>query len=362
MYPLISVAESLKKTGEGSASTEFVYLGAAKDYHEVLIKNGIRPYSLIGGKIRRYASPLNILDSVKIFFSLFQALFKVFFLMPDAVFSCGGPGALVVVLAARFYRIPVLLLESNAIPGRTNIKSSKHAARIAIAFQSAAAYFKGNNVAFTGNPVRSAFFLESMTKATACEVFGLASNQPVLLVLGGSQGAETLNTFFLEHLQKLVKTVQILHQTGNVHFETVMREMEFITGSFSPEEKARYKPVAYFDDNMVAAFAAADLVVARSGANTVFEIAARGVPSLLVPLSHGVDQGANAKEYEDNGACVVLKEENLLPNLFLLEVNKILGDQELRVKMSEAAKTFSKPEAATTIANELVTLATSRHA
>ncbi len=360
IYPLIAVARELKSMAVSeNLEIDIVYLGACADYKETLRNEGFRVFKIAGGKVRNYRSILNFFDVFKIGYAFIQSLVKLFFLMPDVIFSEGGPGSLPIVIVGRFYRIPVIIHDANAIPGKTSLASARFAARIGISFESAAKYFNRTNIALTGNPVRSSL-TESMPSGEFAKTrLGFSHAIPVLLVLGGSQGATRINDFILGNLDFLIRNFQVYHQVGRANYDETVNNVKFLLENFTPEERSRYKPVAYFetDHDMKTAYAAADLVVARAGAGTVFEIAAIHKPSILIPLPEGIDQKANAYEFADSGAAIVIEQENLTPNLFESQVKKVLSDSEQLKAMSAAAEQFSKPEAGRMLAEEIIRLA-----
>jgi len=157
---------------------------------------------------------------------------------------------------------------------------------------------------------------------------------------------------------ELLKDYQILHQTGKNNFDEFKKELEVVLKNFSAEEKARYKIVPYFENDIKEAYAAADLIISRAGSGSIFEIAAMGKPSILIPLPEAANnhQVQNAYEYAGSGGAVVLEETNFKPHILLEQIKKILTDPQKIKSMSEAAKNFSKPEAAKRIAEEILNL------
>lgn len=361
IYPLIAVAQKLREiSASENLRLDLVYLGSYGSFLETLSAENIRVIKITGGKFRNYTSILNILDIFRTTFSFFEAWVKLFFLMPDIIYSEGGPGALPVVLMGRFYRIPIIIHEANVIPGRTNIVSARVAQRIGIAFAGAAKYFKGKNVALVGNPMRKELTENVPNQVFAKTELKFSNTIPLLLVLGGSQGSTRINDFIFANLDFLISNFQILHQVGESNYEDAKGKVGFLLKNFTSEEQSRFRLVPYFEttDAIKTAYAAADLIVGRAGAGTIFEIAAFKKPSILIPLPEGYDQRANAYEFAETGATLVLEQGNLLPNLFREQVIKILSDKLLQTKMSEAAGKFAKPDAAGIVAEEILKLAT----
>jgi UDP-N-acetylglucosamine--N-acetylmuramyl-(pentapeptide) pyrophosphoryl-undecaprenol N-acetylglucosamine transferase len=355
-YPLLAVAETLReRASRMQFELDLTYLGP-NDTYAALFKNaGIAVSFVAGGKIRRYLSLQNITDIPKFFIGFFQALTKLYVIMPDVIFSKGGTGAFPVVLAGWFYRIPVVVHDSDAKPGLTNVASSFFAKRIFISFDAAAKYFNPNITSRTGVPVRRALFANPTTKELAKETLGFDPAKPLLLVLGGSQGSKLINNFVLANFAAVVKETQILHQTGTLNFAEVKRlsDAALLESSFAN----RYEAVAYLDDkNMSLALMAADVAVSRAGSDALFEFAAFGVPAILIPHHDGSNshQRMNAYDFTKNGAGIVIEEPNLLPGIFLSELKKVVSNPELLQKMSDAAKQFFVPNAADMIVDGIL--------
>lgn len=360
-YPLVAVAESLRRLANaGNLELSLSYLGPNDEWSTLLEGYGIKVRHLMSAKVRRYASILNFLDVPKFFVSIVQAFWKLFWTMPDAVFSKGGPGALPVVLAAWFYWIPVVIHESDAVPGFTNRISARFAKRVTVSFDRALAYFNPRKALWTGHPIRSEILSDNLTVIAAREAFHFTGDQPLLVVLGGSQGSRRINEFVVVVLKDIIRDVQILHQTGAKNFEDVTKlgAAALADPSISLEAKVHYRPVAYLSDpEMKAALTAADLVMARSGSN-VFEIAAFGKPAILVPLAEAANdhQRANAYEFAKSGGALVIEEENLLPEIVLAQLRNILKNPDRMNQMAMGSARFFKKGGAEVIAREVLGL------
>lgn len=359
VYPLLAVAGALTKiANENNLQLEFHYLGPFDQYSALLSGAGVRTHPLIYGKLRRYFSILNFLDIPKFFIGLLQAFAKMFLLMPDAVFSKGGPGAFPVIVASWFYRIPILLHESDAAPGLANLLSAPFAKRIAVGFEKTLAYFSPRKVAWTGNPVRPELLSDRMDADAAKQALNFNVGQPLTLILGGSQGSQRINEFIVTNLAAIIKETQLFHQAGSANYHDVQRlsRAALIDVPLATELKSRYQTVPYLGEELKTALAAADLVVARPGAGVLSEIAAFAKPAILIPIPESANdhQRANAYEFAKSGAAVVIEETNLLAGIFLNQIRTILGDGGLSGKMSASAGKFFKLNAAEVIAEELL--------
>jgi len=359
IYPLLAVTQKLRGLMDG---VRVRYFGdAGKYYSFILANNEIELAPITSSKLRRYFSILNFLDFFRFFIGFGQALWKLYWYMPDVAFSKGGPGALAVIMACRWYQIPLVIHESDVIPGLTSKKSARAARKIFLAFEAARQYFADSKITAeitaVGQPVRDEI-LAPEQKDVAKQVFGLDRNKPVVLILGGSQGSDRINEFMLENLEDFTGKFQMIHEIGIEKYDEYKKEYQFISEHFSPMIKNNYQFLAYLDGqqrNMRDALNAADLVVSRAGAGAIFEIAAKGIPAVLVPLPESANghQEANAYEYAKTGAAIVLEQENMLPHIFVNTIERLLGDQALQKKMSEAALKFYKPQSAETIARSL---------
>ncbi|OGY99620.1 MAG: hypothetical protein A2945_03170 [Candidatus Liptonbacteria bacterium RIFCSPLOWO2_01_FULL_52_25] len=359
VYPLLAVAEELKKLAvDEKLVLEFDYLGPHDAYAALLEKENINVKTIFTGKLRRYLSIQNIFDIPKFFLGLLQALFAVWWIMPDVIFSKGGTGALPVVIAGWFYMVPVIIHESDAKPGLTNLLSSWFSKRVAVSFEAAQRYFNPKKTALVGVPVRKSVFSGNVDQAVAKEALGFDAKRPLVLVLGGSQGSTRINEFIITNLENILKESQVLHQAGSVNFGDTERIGQFIVKGLPLEvaKKTRYRVAQYLEvGEMANALGAADLIICRAGSSTIFEAAAFGKPMILIPLEEAANdhQRVNAYEFARGGGGIVIEEANLLPGLFMTQLRTILGNPQKLTQMSAASQKFYKPGAAEAIAQEI---------
>lgn len=359
-YPIIAVAEAINDMARERKLLEPELIYAAPDPYdrELLIANNIRFVPVSAGKIRNYFSILNFFDYFKTGWGVVRSVLRIFFLYPDVIFSTGGYASFPTILAAKLFRIPVVILNCDASPGRVNKWAATFAVKVAVAFAEGAHYFPKDKVAHTGNPVRKAALVPA--REGVFEFLKLNREVPVILVTGGSQGSQTINEAVLSALPRLLEQYQVIHQTGTAHIEEAQGRAKVILGD-SPNA-GRYKPYGYLNDLATRmAAGAANLVVSRAGAGNIFEIASWGLPAILVPIpeptSH--DQTKNAFAYARAGAASVIEQNNLTPGLLVSEINRVLSHEPIKHAMSNAARAFARPDAASLIAAALLDIALS---
>lgn len=321
----------------------------------VLFENGIIYKKNSAGKLRRYFSILNFFDLFKTGWGILTSLYMVYRLYPDVVFGKGGYASFPVLVAARLLRIPVVIHESDTIPGRVNLWAGKFAKIVAVSYKEAAKYFPSGSVAYTGQPVRKEVAIPITSGGR--EFLKIEENIPVILVLGGSLGAQKINDTVLEGLKDLVEKYVIIHQTGKNNILEVRATGEAVL--FDSLHKDRYKAFDYL--NILAlrmAAGVASLVISRAG-STIFEIAAWGLPSIIIPINEKVshEQHSNAFAYARAGACEVIEENNLTVNILAIEIERLITNEIEREKMKAAAKMFYKSNAARLIAEEILKIA-----
>lgn len=360
IFPLVSIARSIKKElKESEVKPKFVFFGPDEFALETFGKERIRVKKVISGKFNRFFDLRNFFSPLKILIGFFQSLWHLYFFMPDIIISKGGYGSFPVVLASYLYRIPILVHESDSIPGLATRFSAKLAKKICLSFEKSISFFPNKKVVLTGNPIRFSE-LKIEDKEKGFEFFKLDKDKPILLVLGGSQGSQPLNDFILNILPDLIShSIQVIHQTGANNLSEVSKESEVALLNFLPEEKKLYHPVGFLDEKgFQLALIVADLVLSRSGSGTIFNLAFFGKPSILVPFPFASrdHQRENALEYAKKGGAIVIEQENLLPHLVVHEILDLIRDKEKLKEMSEKAKSFAKPMASKKIAEEALKL------
>jgi UDP-N-acetylglucosamine--N-acetylmuramyl-(pentapeptide) pyrophosphoryl-undecaprenol N-acetylglucosamine transferase len=349
IFPIIAVIRELRKAHPGQ-NFEFYYIGPRDQFIKSLLsQESVVVKTIIAGKIRRYFSFQNIIDIFKIPVGFVQAFIHVFTISPDMIFSKGGYGSMPAVIAGWLLWAPIFLHESDISPGLANRIASRMAMEIFTAFPAEKVeYFPRRKLISVGNPLR-AEILEG-TAEQGIKIFNLTREKPVILILGGSQGAQQINDVVLAILPALLESFEVIHQTGQANFSDIQKEIGVI---LSDDLKKYYHPAPFLHDNELPhAYQSADLIISRAGAGSIFEIAAVGKPSVLVPIHQSAQdhQMKNAYTYAEKGAAIIMGEENFKPH-FLLERLKFLFSQPEKLQeMSIKAKEFSKPQAARIIA------------
>ncbi|MBU4348583.1 UDP-N-acetylglucosamine--N-acetylmuramyl-(pentapeptide) pyrophosphoryl-undecaprenol N-acetylglucosamine transferase [Patescibacteria group bacterium] len=366
IYPLIAVVQKIQHFIQDidNRKLDLRYFGNSKAYKKSLESNGIKCSYVVLSKFRRYFSFKNIVDFFKFFIALFQSLWLVFWFMPNVVFSKGGPGSLAIIFVCKFFAIPIVVHESDSVPGLTNLISGKMAKKIFLSFDGSKKYFLNKNIEVVGNPIRSNLMIDEtgeaveisdLQKKEAKKKFGFDTERPLLLVIGGSQGATVINNFVLKNIEALSEKFQILHQIGSDNFENFKKEYTYLSKALPDSVKNNYKPYSYFDENLKDAYVASDLALARAGSGTIFELAYFGKPAILIPLPDSANdhQDINAYAFEDAGAGIDIQQENFLSHLVLLELESFSKPENLK-RMSKSASAFYKSFSAETIATYLL--------
>ena len=353
-YPIIAIIERLNELLEREKfiDVEIYYLSDNPYDERILFENGVRFKKLTAGKLRRYFSFLNVIDLFKTIFGVIRAIGALYVLYPDVVVGKGGYASFPTLIAARILRIPVIIHESDSVPGRANIIASKFARRIAVSYPEAAEFFPKEKTAFTGNPIRRAVAIPM--REGAHDILKLDSTVPIILILGGSQGAAIINDAIMQAAPRLTEKYQIIHQVGVKNLDAMQNMAEVVMGK--SQYRDRYKMYGYLNEITLRTSAGvASLVISRAG-STIFEIAAWGIPSIIVPItdSNGDHQRKNAYAYARAGGCIVIEEANLTTNLISSEIERLMTDTPLREKMSTSAKSFAKNDAAEKIAEEVL--------
>jgi UDP-N-acetylglucosamine--N-acetylmuramyl-(pentapeptide) pyrophosphoryl-undecaprenol N-acetylglucosamine transferase len=330
VIPALAIAEELRKRGHDAG-----FVGTARGIEVRLVpKAGFPLYLVKVGALNRVSLTTRLRTLIDLPLSIFTAMGILRRFKTQAVIGVGGYAAGPATIAAVLLRIPVVLFEPNVVPGYANRALARFATKAAVHFAKTGRWFR--NFEVTGVPVRPAFFSLPARR----------SQQPTLFIFGGSQGARALNRIVRESAAELLRRIPnltIVHQTGE-------REFEEVSGFYI--QNHIMVDVSPFIDDMPQRFADADLIVCRSGASTVAEIAAAGACALFVPFPGAADdhQLRNAELLAQENAALLIPESELSAERFVQEVTGLLGDPARLSAMGSKARTLVHPDAAAHIA------------
>jgi UDP-N-acetylglucosamine--N-acetylmuramyl-(pentapeptide) pyrophosphoryl-undecaprenol N-acetylglucosamine transferase len=358
IYPALAVAMQLREEYQA----EILFLGSDDGLEtEIVPAAGFRLATIKAGKLRRYISWETITGVMRVPVGMIEAINLVGQFRPGVAFTSGGYVAVPAGLAARFERVPLLMHQQDVPPNLSNRLVAPLATRISVAFADSLAYFPARKTLQLGNPLRQAMLdVRRTPPQDARRALGFERQEPLLLVTGGSQGARHLNQTVGKALPDLLAHCQVLQISGNALYNETRELCESALAAQDEVVRRRYRLVAYLNEEMPLALQAADLVLCRSGASTLSELAALGKPSILVPLPPAIGsspQEANAEMFGRNKAARVMKDGDLKPQVLVENVTSILASSTLLEAMSNAASSFAKPQATQEIAAEIVKIA-----
>ena len=302
IYPAIAVADELVKQEQ-----KIYYIGNPKNLEFDIVSQ--KGYEFL--PVNVHGMPRSIsLDFIKwgvqLFFAVLKCMVYMFKYKPDAVFGTGGYVSAPAMIAAKILKKPYMMHDCDAQPGLVTRKLAPYAATVSVAFESAAKFIKNNNFYVNGNPIRPQF--KTLTKEEARKNMGL-ENRLTLCVMGGSQGARTINDAMVSLIKKLTKeyNMQIIFQTGKKNFETVIEQLIKIYPEYELDTNLIVRP--YFED-MVTVLKASDIAVSRAGSLSISELEAAGVAAILIPYPHAAadHQRKNAKYMLEKEASLYLED------------------------------------------------------
>lgn len=292
---------------------EIYYIGSYEGIEKRLIADFDIPYfGIATGKFRRYLDPKNFTDPFRVMKGYMEARKYLKQINPDIIFSKGGFVSVPVVRAAASLDIPCIIHESDMTPGLANKLCIPIAEKICCNFPETVQMLPEGKAVLTGSPIREE--LAKGNKIAAYELCHFTSNKPVVMVIGGSLGAEAINKTVREALPKLLEDFQVVHICGKDKVDNLMLNIK------------GYKQFEYLKAELKDVFAMADIVVSRAGANSICELLALKKPNLLIPLSaHSSrgDQILNAKSFEAQGFSLVIDEDYLTENLLVEKIHEL---------------------------------------
>ena len=322
--PNIALLPSLKEAGY-----EIAYMGSYDGIEKKLISDFDIPYKGIStGKFRRYLDPKNFTDPFRVIkgFSEARSYLKEF--RPNVVFSKGGFVSVPVVRAAASLKIPCIIHESDMTPGLANKLCIPVAKKVCCNFPETLKMLPPDKAVLTGSPIRAE--LAQGNKLSGLDMCGFTANKPVIMVIGGSLGAASVNKAVREALPQLLEDFQVVHICGKDKVDNLLLNT------------AGYKQFEYVKAELKDLFAMADVVISRAGANAICELLALKKPNILIPLpssSSRGDQLLNARSFESQGFSIVIDEDDLTTSLLVDRVHELFFTrQSYREAMSRSGQ------------------------
>ena len=315
--PNIALIPTLKEAGY-----QISYIGSYNGIERKLIEElGIPYYGISSGKLRRYFDPKNFSDPFRVLKGFHEAKKLLKQLKPDVVFSKGGFVTVPVVIAAKRCKIPAIIHESDMTPGLANKLCIPSAVKVCCNFPETVSSLPKDKAVLTGTPIRQE--LLNGNKEAGRQFCGFTADKPVLMIIGGSLGAASVNDHVRKILPELLKDFQVIHLCGKGKMD------EKLTGT------AGYVQYEYIKDELPDLFALADVVISRAGANAICEISALHKPNLLIPLSANASRGdqiLNARSFERQGYSVVLEEAELNHDVLLKAITDLYQNRETYIQ------------------------------
>ncbi len=352
IYPAMAVADTLAEMGE---DVEIFYVGNPNNLeYSIVQQKGYKFLPVyIKGMPRKFGFKF-LWWGFKLSIAVLQSLYYLNKYKPDGIFGTGGYVSAPIMIASILQKkTPFMMHDCDAQPGLVTRKLAPYAASVSLAFDKAKNFINNKNCQVNGNPLRPRF--KTLTKGLARAGLTLDYNRPVLLVMGGSQGAKSIDDAFVEIVKELstVNNIQVIFQTGKKNFMDVTERLEKLYPHYNKDKNIIVRP--YFDD-MVTVLKSADIVISRAGSLSLSEIFASDVAPVLIPYPHAASdhQRRNAKFVEEQGACIYLEDKDTNPNSLKEIITKLLNDNELQNKLRQNCAKLAQFDALSNIVNQFI--------
>ena len=332
IYPAMAVADALSENGR------IFYVGNKRNMEfELATEKGYKFLHVgISGMPRKFNLKF-FYWGIKLVRAILYSIKYVKKYKPNAVFATGGYVSAPMIFACIITKTPYIMHDCDTMPGLVTRRLCKRAKYVSLAFEKAKKYIQNKNIIISGNPIRPEF--KTITKNEALNNLGL-SNKITLTVIGGSQGAQTINTTFVEILKEFLqdKNMQIIFQTGKKNYNEIIEKLKLIYPAWEQDKNLIIKP--YFED-MISVLKATDIVISRAGSLSLSEISASNIASILIPYPHAAanHQRINAKYFVDMGASLYLEDKELEPNKLRNIICSIL-DNPVKMKYLKQNATY----------------------
>lgn len=347
IFPAIAIANALKRRDAG---IDILFVGAqGRMEMEKIPKAGYQIVGLPIAGLQRKLDLKNLMLPFKVINSVMKARAIVKQIRPDVAVGVGGYASAPLLFAASWMKVPCLIQEQNSYAGITNKQLGKRVKKICVAYDGMEKFFPSDKIVLTGNPVRHDIIHTESKREEGLKYFGLKGDRKILLVIGGSLGARTINDAIRANLDELSRSgIEVLWQTGNNYFDA---------NSVAANDFHERIKVLAFIDRMDLAYAVADVVISRAGALSIAELCVTGKPGILVPSPNVAEdhQTKNALALVNKNAAIMVKDQEANEKM-VLEALNLLQDGQMQQQLRNNIAALAKPRADEEIADEIFKL------
>ncbi len=346
IYPALAIADALTEDG-----AKVYYVGNKRNMeYELASKKGYKFLHVSVKSMPRSLSPKIFWWGVKLVRAILFSIRYIKKYKPDAVFATGGYVSAPMVFACQITHTPYMMHDCDAMPGLVTRKLSRKAKYVTLAFDKAKKYIPNRRTIVTGNPIRDQF--KTLTQEQARQELNLDKSKLTLAVMGGSQGAKSINAATVELLKEFSQElgIQVIFQTGKKNYDEIIEHLRQIYPAYEQDKNLIIRP--YFD-NMIYVLKAADIVMSRAGSLSISEICASNAAPILVPYPYAAadHQRKNAKFLLENGACVYIEDGELEPNLLRNTIIELINNPVKISYLKQNSSYLAKPDATKEIAD-----------
>jgi UDP-N-acetylglucosamine--N-acetylmuramyl-(pentapeptide) pyrophosphoryl-undecaprenol N-acetylglucosamine transferase len=348
IFPALSIANEIRKK---DPDARILFVGALKRIEMERIPAA--GYPIIGlpvEGIQRKFGLRNVVVLYKLILSLFKSKKILKSFRPDAVIGVGGFASGPLLIMATLKKIPTVIQEQNSYAGITNRFLARKASLVCVAYEGMERYFPAGKIVLTGNPIRENIINPNLEKLKACEFFNIQGNQPVLLILGGSQGSRTINDCLLQQVDRINnENVQLIWQTGKLYYNKIKEELD-------PKKLSNIKYLDFIN-RMDLAYCIADVIISRAGAGTISELCLVGKPVILIPSPNVAEdhQTKNANALVKRNAALIIP-DNEAPKRLVEEALQLIKNETLKETLGSNCKKMAVIDSASKIVNEILKL------
>ncbi|MFH1655110.1 MAG: undecaprenyldiphospho-muramoylpentapeptide beta-N-acetylglucosaminyltransferase [Candidatus Omnitrophota bacterium] len=345
VFPALALAEELKV----KKRSEVIFLQTNRKETDKLIKD--KGFNLVASnldKISFHSFKNGFISTFKLLAAAIHSLKIILRIKPSVVVGFGGYHSGPIIVVAHFLGIPTIVHEQNVLPGKANYILSRFVDKIAVSFKESEDYFNSKKVVFTGCPLRSE--VTGVSKEESRKKYNFDEDKFTILVMGGSQGSQSINSNFLNAVPMIKEKnkIQIIHITG-------IKDYEFISKEYS---KMNISPLVFaFLEEIGYAYRLADIIISRSGASTVSEIIALGIPAIIIPYPFvRKHQSLNAKILSDAGSAILIEDEELSAEILKEKISLLMSEKDRILRMKQALNKLQIPNAAENLEREVLSL------